>query len=237
MPFKKNYRKGKASSKNKKSVLSSKQIANIARRAIHKEAETKMKSTETDAVAIGPDDACYLVNNLSTVAQGSDNENRVGDSLLQTGIQFKYYIDNRSTAGSNYAVRVVFYKADKDKFNATTDSFLVSTGNEPLAPTGNDNLDIVRSLNRKQLNSVLYDKTHIVTPIGTTYNKGTSVVFRTIFKKLHNKKVYFPNDASTETEHDNIRCLVIVRSTHGGTIVDGNDINFTLMSRFYYKDF
>lgn len=239
MPYKKNYRKRKMCAKNKKSMLSRKQIASIAKRAIHREAETKMKSTETDAVAIGPDDQSYIVNTISTVAQGSDNENRIGDSILQTGVQFKYYFTmSQSSYANPVAVRIVFFKSDKDTFNATTSNFLVSTSNEPTACTANDNLDIVRSLNRKQLNRILYDKTHVIASGNSSTQKGAPVIFRTVFKKLYNKKVYFPSDASTESEHDNIRCLVIVRDASGATATAGAaDIDFTLMTRFYYKDF
>lgn len=239
MVHKKVYRKRKVCSKPKKSMLSRRQIASIAKKAIYKQAETKMKSTETDAVAIGADDQSYVINTLSTVAQGSDNENRIGDSILQTGIQFKYCITMSQVSYANpVAVRVVFYKSDKDVFNSTSANFLVSTANEPVAPTANDNLDIVRSLNRKQLNRILYDKTHMIGSSNTGLQKGPVAVYRTVFKKLYNKKVYFPNDASTESEHDNIRCLVIVRDAAGGTATAGQaDIDFTLMTRFYYKDF
>lgn len=231
MPY---VKKSNRKNNNKNKVLSTKQVANIAKRAIHKEAETKMKSQEVSAQAIGPDDAGYINNGISTIAQGSDNENRVGDSLLQTGLQFRYFIENNG--GRHYMVRVILFKTRKDEYNnASTSEFLLSTANEPLTLTANDQLDIVRSFNRKSIGKVLYDRVHQIADSAST--NGYATIFNTKFFKLGNKKVHFPKDSATETDYDNIRMLCIVRDASGGAIAAGNDIKFTLMTRYYYKDF
>lgn len=237
MPYarktKKTTRKGKGKPRMPRS--SYKTVQKIVNRTLMKKSETKMFPLEVDATLIGPDDTGYLTT-LSSVASGTDNENRNGDSIYATGCNIKYYFENQSSNPFNYLVRIVIFKSDKGQFNDNTDSFLLSTANEPLALTANDNLDIIRSLNKRQHGmKVLFDKVHKISS-STTTTTGNQCVFRNLFFKFKTKR-YFTVDGNNESEYNNLRCLVVVRDAGGDTVSINNDIAFTLMSRYYYKDF
>lgn len=215
-----------------KKTLSSKQIANIAKKAVLGVAETKMLPRE-NSVTIGADSTAAVFSNLSQLAtQGTDNEQRVGDSVLSTGLQFVYSIGAKTEA-VDYFVRVILIMADSGEFTSATDTILTDTANDPISPTANDDQDILRSLSRK-LFKVVYDKTHSIHK--SSGGQGTSMLYRKNFFKLRNKR-YFANDAGGDSRDlDNLRCYVFVRDKQGGTIAAGQDINFQLYTRYYYKD-
>lgn len=211
-----------------------KAIQKIATKSVLRQSETKFKATELDAQAIGPDDACYLFDNLSDIAQGSDNETRIGDKILGTGIQLKWMMECTSANPFNYLVRLVLLAARDGEFDATTDSFLVNTSNEPIAPTANDNMDVVRSLNRKEY-KVLMDKNYSISSQTTSTGNGVGVRYGSpFFKFKHNR--HFERDANATSVDNNLRLLVIVRDVGGSAVAADNDIALTINSRYYYKD-
>lgn len=231
---KKNYRRYKAKGKLPLSSSQVKAIQKIATKSILKQAETKFKAVELDAQAIGPDDTCYLFDNLSDISQGSDNESRVGDKILGTGLQLKWMMENTSANPFNYLVRMILFSARDGEFDATTDSFLVNTSNEPIAPTANDNMDVVRSLNRKEF-KVLMDKNYSISSQTTSTGNGVGVRYGSPFFKFKHTR-HFERDANATSVDNNLRLLIIVRDVGGTAVAAGNDIALTINSRYYYKD-
>lgn len=236
MPAKKGYRKNTNSRKSKLPLSKAqyKAVQKATTKAIMKVAETKFTANELDAQAIGPDDACYIFDNLSNVAQGTDHEQRIGDRILGTGILLKYMFECTSANPFNYLVRMVLLSAKEGEFTAITDNFLNNTAGEPLAPTANDNMDVVRSLNRKEY-KVLFDKNFSISSQTTTTGNGVGIRYGTKFFKFKHTRL-FPRDANAYSDNDNIRLLIIVRDVGGSAVAAGNDIALTINSRYYYKD-
>lgn len=212
-----------------------KAVQKATTKALMKQSETKFKANELDAQAIGPDDACYVFNDLSSIAQGIDNEQRIGDRIVGTGIQLKYMFECTSANPINYLVRMMLISCREGEFDATTDNFLVNTSNEPLAPVANDNMDVVRSLNRKEY-KVLLDRNFSISSQTTSTGNGVGIRYGTkFFKFKHNRA--FKSDANSTSEEDNLRLIIIVRDVGGSSVAAGNDIALTINSRYYYKDF
>lgn len=235
MPLKKTNRNYKNKSKMPLSASQVKAIEKIATRSVMRRSETKFKATELDAQAIGPDDACYIFDNISDIAQGIDNEQRIGDRLLGTGLQLKYMFESDNINGVNYLVRMVLLSAEFDEFDATTDEFLVNSSNEPLACTGNDNMDVLRSLNRKGY-KVLWDKNLSIQGVSSSGGNVPGVRYGTKFFKFKHNRL-FDKDTATDSQDNNLRLLVIVRDAGGATIAADQDIKLTINTRYYYKDF
>lgn len=226
------YRKSKGRGRLPLSKAQTKAIKKIATKSIMRTAETKMLPVEHLDQKIGPDDACMVFSDLNQISQGSDNENRIGDEIIQRGLQMCYSVGVSTASEYYYFIRVLLVSADKGEGDSTSDTFLTSTANEPKVCTANDSMDILRSINRKQL-KVHFDKVH---SLRGGVNSGPNHTHYKKFLKLRGKR-YFPNDASNESEHaTNLRLVVIVRDSDGNTIPAGNDINFNFYSRYYYKD-
>lgn len=199
-----------------------------------RQAETKMKATELDAQLIGPDDACYIFDGLTNIAQGSDNEQRIGDKVNSTGLQIKWMLECQSANPFNYLVRIILIKVKDQEFSATTDNFLVNTANEPLAFTGNDNVDVLRSLNKKEY-SVLWDKNFSISSQTSATGNSVGVRYGTRFFRLKDAR-FFAADANAYSAEGNLRLVIAVRDVGGDTVAAGNDIALTCHSRYYYKD-
>lgn len=235
MPSKKNNSKSFRKSKLPLSKAQYKAVQKATTKALMKQSETKFKATELDAQPIGPDDACYIFDSLSSIAQGIDNEQRIGDRIIGTGIQLKYMFECTSANPINYLVRMMLISCREGEFGATTDNFLVNASNEPLAPVANDNMDVVRSLNRKEY-KVLLDRNFSISSQTTSTGNGVGVRYGTkFFKFKHNRA--FKQDANSTSEDDNLRLIIIVRDVGGGAVSAGNDIALTVNARYYYKDF
>lgn len=226
------YKKSNHKNNYKNKVLSTRQVANIAKRAVMKAAETKYIGATYDNIQIGPDDVCYLGDVTTLATQGTDNHERIGDSVTSTGLQLKYKIANNNV-NRDYYVRFVVFKSDKDELNAITDNFLTNNAGDLLSFTANDDRDLLFSLNRKEM-TVLMDKTYLVGKTGST-NLRSAIYCQNKFFKLRGKR-FFPVDTDGQSENDNIRFLVVVRDSVGGTVSAGNDIDFLLQSRYFFKD-
>lgn len=233
MPYKKTSSKSKSKSKTTRG-LSAKQVANIARKALMKQAETKMYPVENQNLTLGPDDVGYMILDIDNPAQGTDNEQRVGDKILGRGLQFKYNIANKS-ANRSYFVRVVVFQAQNEEFTAITDGgLLLNTANEPIGLTANSLQDIQRSLNRKEFQRVFYDKVH---KLGKDAGGNTTdFLYVNKFFKLKDRRT-FPRDTNDQSENRNFRIMFIVRDSQGATVGVDQDIQVTAYTRYYYKDF
>lgn len=234
MPYKKRYRKNQNKGKMPLSSRQVKAVQKIATKSTLKVAETKMLPKEQADQLIGPDDACAVFTDITQLAtQGTDNEQRIGDHVISRGLQVQYSIENTSANPFGYLVRVIACKAEAGELVNTTDTILTSTSNDPLAPVANTTQDILRSLNRKQMR-VLYDRTHKVQSFTTTSTANLVMVKK--FIKLNDKRTFLLDTAGDSRGLSNVRFYVIVRDCGGATVSAGNDINFNLYTRYYYKD-
>lgn len=240
MPFRnrKNRRKTYRKSKMPLSRAQVSAIKKISQVQTKKLAETKMKSKEVNDQLIGQDDQGYVISDISSLTQGTDNENREGDKAHGIGCQIGYTIQNTNTS-VNYLARVVLIESDEGEYNDATDNWLLSTANEPLALSAGDPQDCLRSLNRKDFKGrVLYDRLHKLYVQETANRSGggcMQFVKSKFFKFNHSRT--FANDSSTSSTKHNLRCLVIVRAIDGSTPTAGQDVNFHFNSRYYFKDF
>jgi len=210
-----------------------KKVATMAQRMIMNKAETKMFPKENANTALGPDDVGYLILDIDNPVQGLDNEARTGDKIQGIALQVKYNIGSLTTSRC-YFVRVVIFQARQDEFDGTNDAFLLNTANEPLTLTANSLQDIQRSLNRKQMQRVFYDKVHKIGKAGG--GNTTEYIFRNKFFKFNTPRI-FPSDSNDQSEERNFRILFIVRDSQSGSVAADNDVQVTVFSRYYYKDF
>lgn len=239
MPYKKNYnkniRKGKKFNNPTKRVLN---VKKIVEQTLMKKSETKMLPIERDDTTFDGNTAGIIYELSQLATQGTDNEQRIGDIVISTGLQLKFLLTSNNIS-RDYWMRVIVYNADRSEFTANTDNFLINTANEPKALTANDLSDILSSLNRKQLGRVLMDKTFSVvskpqTGSGGTPNNAVAIKFSKFFK-LPKTKRNFAVDSSGESERGNLRVLYVMRAKEGTGAAD--DFIFTQYSRYYYKDF
>lgn len=212
-----------------------KAVQKASQKAIMKQAETKYKATELDAEPIGPDDQCYVFSNLSNLAQGTDNEQRIGDRVIGTGLHLKYMIELPTTSATNqhYLVRMILINADESEYINPSDQFIVNTAGDRISFTANDNMDVVRSLNRKKF-KVLMDKNFSLSY--SQAGNGIPVRYGTKFFKFKHDRL-FSLDANTSSSHNNLHLVVLCRSASGATVGAGEDIKLTVNARYYYKDF
>lgn len=232
--YKKTNYKRKGKGRMPLSSSQAKAVQRIATKSIIRKAETKMLPLEQSSIAIGPDDAGFLYTLSNLATQGVDNEQRIGDKVMSTGLQLKYRIANNN-ANRDYYVRCVVFKSDFGELDDSADSFLVDTANVAKTLTANDVDDILLSLNRKQM-KVLYDNVHIVSKTGATAGPNRFLKPVIKFFKLKENRVFL-TDTNGESQNNNIRFLIFVRDSVSGTVAAGNDIDFSLFSRYYYKDF
>lgn len=240
MPRKKSNYKNKSKASMPLSSSQVKAVQKIATKSIMKKAETKMFPSEVvdEGIASGTD-ASVVFSDIDAVVQGTDNENRIGDSIVPRGLQYKYFLSANTSMQSPAYARVIMIEAKNAEFAATTSNLLLDTSNEPLAPTAGDRTDIIRSLNRKEFR-VLYDKVHSLQPFtsSTTNALGTGVptLYRQGFIKLSGVRKW-ATDTGNEAENRNIRCYVIVRDAYNNPGTDAANLRFELFTRYYYKDF
>lgn len=237
MPYK---NKGKAKKGARKSnKLTPAKVQSMIKKTIYKEAETKLYPVET-AIALGANQGQMIsVSNIST--QGTDNEQRIGDIIRGIGLELRLILKASNRNIQNSVVRMVVFRSSRNEFSTINDNLMLTTANEPTQLTTDDATDLIRSLNRKQLNSVLYDKSFKIAPgdfdnvSGWSVGQGTKdfITLRKFFK--FSSKHLFPVDGSGEAEINNLRVMFIYRQISGGAST-ASDITGELMSRFYYKD-
>lgn len=239
MPRKTNTRKTKSKSKNSSS-MSKAQIEKIAIKAVSKKAETKMYSVENVSEAVASSVQGQIWHNLDDVAQGTDHENRIGDSIQPIGFQAKMFLTANTSNQVPAMVRCVIFDARQGEFASIGSNFITDTAQEPTTLTAGDRTDIIKSLNRRELGKVYYDKTFHIAPftsaITNSLGNGRSTIYKNLFFKLRGKRTW-STDTSNESEFKNLRVLFIVRDSYNNPGTDQASIRVELFTRYYYKDY
>lgn len=239
MPYK---NKGKAKKGARKSnKLTPAKVQSMIKKTIYKEAETKLYPLET-ALSLGANQG-QMVNVSGVATQGTDNEQRIGDIIRGIGLEIRFMLKSVRALPYGGLIRVVVFRSSRNEFSTINDNLMLSTSNEPIQLTTDDTTDFIRSLNRKQFNAVLLDKTFKIssydydtnptTPISVGQGTKDFITYRKFFK--FNSKHLFPVDGSGEAEINNLRVMFIYRQANNNTTTAG-DIIGELMTRFYYKD-
>lgn len=236
MPFK---NKGKAKKGARKSnKLTPAKVQSMIKKTIYKTAETKLYALET-AIALGANQG-QMINVSGISTQGTDNEQRIGDLINGIGLELRLILQSNFTiaaTGPAAVIRMVVFRSSRNEFSTINDNLMLTTANEPTQLTTDDATDLIRSLNKKQFNSILYDKSFKISAIDNANSgQGTKdhIILRKFFK--FNSKHLFPVDGSGEAEVNNLRVMFIYRLTASGA-TQANNITGELMTRFYYKDF
>ncbi len=222
MPFKRKQR-------GKSKFNPSRKWKNAVKRVVSSQSETKKLGTEVSETSVSSAVAAVIFDDLSLVAQGDDDRQRIGDDIRAFGLKLQYYLINNSTNPSY--CRVLLVQAENQEFDAITDLLLTDPDNEPAAPSAGSILDIHRDVNKRQV-KVLYERIHKLN--ATDQGLGNiSVRVNKLIKFNHNVK-FTSGTAGTESENHNLRLWCINR----GMNQDAETVicECTLDTKYYYKD-
>lgn len=216
--------------KTSRKVKVNNQVRREVSRQLARKAEMKCFGVEQTEQVLTPATAGYVYQ-LSTITEGTGPSQRIGTQITRKGCHFKYAIKHMSTVIPAF-VRVVLYSSDAGQMNDATDSLLLDINDDPQTLTAGDLQDILGRLNKKQL-VAHYDKVHKLQSGLSTTAEGNAPNFLFVNKWL--KKVFGKMDyIGSESQRNNLRCLVIVREVDNDTNNPG--VEFTLESRLFYTD-
>lgn len=225
----KSSKKRTRSKSSKRNSKRSKNIARVAKSVIRSTLETKVHNLLTDSESISSATAAYIYD-LSRVPSGNQDHQRIGDKISGFRVSLKWLLRATTAAlnGSGY-LRVVLYAAEFGQYNDATDTFLLDTSNEPLAPVADNLDDIVAPLNKKGF-SVFHDKVY---QYGNTDSTTRDPIKTGMISVKLNTIQQYASDTTGDSRKNNIRLLVIQR---GVTTASASGGTFTFRSRFFYKD-
>lgn len=224
MPFKR--KRGQKSGKGKN--IGGRKFNNAVRKVISKQTETKSLGQETVEQILTSATAAFFLSTTLQPSEGASSHNRVGDTIKGIGLYYNYFIT--STVAVDQLVRVIFYVAQFNLFDAVADSIFLTITDDGVAPTAEQLIDITRPVNKAHV-KVLSDKIHKLN--ANDAGLGNRIVFKKNLLKFNHAKKY--SAASGESARNNIRCLVLNRSIdNDATTVTAE---MTIMTKYYYQDY
>lgn len=201
---------------------------NAVKRVVNSQSETKIKGNVETHLAVSSAAAAVIEDDLSLVAQGDLDTQRIGNDLRAFGLSLKYQLINNSATPSY--TRVLVLQCGKDEFDAITDLILVDPDNEPSAPAAGVLSDIDAGLNKRVINRVLFDKVHYLSGTDDAMGRIHARVSK-LLKFNHNVKY---TATTGDNEDHNLRMWIMARdaNTNGGTVI--TEANIT--TKYFYKD-
>ncbi len=207
----------------------SRKWSNAVRRVINKQAEVKVKPTNsgpTTVASLTPG----IVINLNQVGSGTSDLTRVGTKIKGIGLKMTLVLQSKEV--EDLLVRIVILSCESGEFTAITDKFLLSGTNVPIAPNGtlgNQFQNIIFALNRKQY-KVLYHRIVKLAGTGSTEAAEAKVIRKFI---KFNHTVQYEDTTTTDSDKNNLRylCIPVDAKFDAETSVES-----TLHTMYYYTD-
>lgn len=206
-----------------------KKVINIDKRVkrIQSKEEIKFADVYQNGVSIG---TTPVLTALNLVASGTDDNNRIGDSVHATSIQGRYDFISASAALAPTIIRmIVFWDRQPNGFAPTVSNVLdLSTISSSLyAPYH-------RSYQKRI--KIIYDKVIVINPNigGTTSGTTDALVPMAIYKRFKRK-------LNREVKYNDVSATITTIQTNSLYLlqVSNNNTNPPLVVagyRFYYKD-
>lgn len=206
-----------------------KAVKKAVKSALSRYSETKKFPIEvTESTSLASSATC-LVDEVSQVAVGTNDTDRIGSKISPTGFYWNYVLHNNSAVP--VYVRMIVYLANGGKFTANTDSFRLSGSTLNPAVFVAENLrDITAMLNKHDL-KIIYDKTHRVAGLGD--GTGVETVHRKLFRKLKGHR-RFDSAEDPDSTRNNLRIVMLVRCADNDTTAAVCEVTYNTI--YYYKD-
>jgi len=202
-----------------------KQIKNVMRR----QAETKFIGTNALEESVSSAVKAVIHNDISQIAGGSANTERVGDKISPFGVWLSYILHNNSAVP--VYVRVILVEVNDGAFTSIDSSWLMDANGDPQGLTADRLSDINFTLNKHEF-KVLYDKKHRVAGLGD--GTGIETVMKSHLCKLRGSRV-FQDATAADSKSRNVRLLTICRGADNDTTP--NVVEMTYSTKYYYKDY
>lgn len=193
---KKFYKKRKSyrrSYRNKKSKFA-RAVKRIARRAVSKQVETKIKydlKENVELAAGSPGGAVYKDELSVKILKGLGGRHRLGREILLSGLRFKHIVKAERTYGPIYVRWCIMEHIGK---NALTDSPFITTDRQEETLTFMDGAQGIFTQINTQKWRYLMGNSYTLLPEhtrGDWNNGGRIVVLKNNFKKFR-KKIFYP---------------------------------------------
>lgn len=166
--------------------------------------------------------------NIMATAQGTLQENRVGDEITAQGLAVRLYLANKGDRPNvNYRIIAVSVPKDQATAGAPTGLFENAVGNK-----------LIDYINTDQY-KVLYDKTiHIGSDSGRSTSNGAEQTRKVQFYlPFKNRKVRYEGDNGTVPKYqNNIISFGVIPYDSFGTLQTDNVSSMACSYRFYFKD-
>lgn len=219
MPARKNTKK--------KSTVSTKRIAAIAKRTLMKNVETKKHQVEL--IEQGLTSIASLANNsLCSIGQGSGYSQRVGHQISVSGFSIQGQVRQNGIGSNNQdIVRILVVRFKNNSANPANDLLENDANNQPVAP------DDLRSLYRRvNMDSyeVLAEKR--ITLGGYMGNIAACKLFKMWVP--YKKTLRYDSTATVAPNYNKVHVIAFARDSGNDNIAP--NVEFSYCSTMYYKD-
>jgi len=220
---KRTYRKKRGYKKTSKNLVRT--IAKV----LKGKAETKFIGTQALEESVSSAVQAVIHTDISQIAGGSGNTERVGDKISPYGVWLSYILHNNSAIP--IYVRVIMVEANDGAFTTIGSNWLMDQAGDPQALTAERLSDINFTLNKHEF-KVLYDKVHRIAGLGD--GTGIETIMRKRLVKLRGNRT-FQDASSADSKNRNVRLLTIARGADNDTTA--NVVEMTFSTKYYYKDY
>lgn len=217
--------------KSKYSKVNKRDVAKIAKQIIYKNSETKCFSSLNSGNATSALQG-YVFPQVSQIAEGVGPNDRQGNNINPIRLVTKCLIQNVSVTPIAYTVLVV-RAANAGFLSPTTSEWLLNPAGDGVTLTSERQFDVQQRRNTN-FYKIVHEKSGVLGGHGSSYVSGkpTTAMF-SMSKKLSGTRK-FDTAAAADTQNDNIRVLLFIRSTDAA--FTARPVDFYIETNYYYKD-
>lgn len=227
MAYKKVYKK--RAQKKRAPKKSNKMLVSVINKVIRRKAETKFIGTQALEESVNSNVQAVIHSDISQIASGTTNSERIGDKISPFGIWLSYILHNNSAVP--IYCRVVLAEVNDGAFTSIGSNWLMDAVGDPQALTAERLSDINFTLNKHEF-KVLYDKVHRIAGLGD--GTGIETIMRKKLIKLRGSRT-FQDGTSADSKLRNVRLLTICRGADNDTA--NNVVEMTYSTKYYFKDY
>lgn len=197
---------------------------------VKSQSEKKILRIEGLEQAIISSTACFVYE-LSQIAEGTGDNERVGSKVSPVNLRMKYILHNNG-AVTQY-VRMAIISCNGGAFNSNAARMVINPGTgTPAQLTAEVLTNMTDDLNKQEF-SIVYDRVHRVAGLGD--GTGIETIFKDVNLKIPKKKRSFESFYNPDSNHGNLRLFVWNVSADADTLAQ--TIELTFHSAYAYNDF
>lgn len=215
--------------KKKSRSYGTKNLVKLIKNVTMRETETKDRDVSIGKVELYHNTYTNLGNpfTLSYPTQGTGDSDRIGDSIMQRGIKFRFLFGQKRDR-MNVTFKMWLLQVPKGQPFTTSQLFDITTGNVLLDSTNPDRVKVIYTKTRK-----FY--THNISGTSSTDYKEVTFPFQFYLKRP--KKITFSADNSIDPgQSDKDYFLIVAPYDAYGSLITDNIAYIQTFCRYYYKD-